>query len=427
MRSSLRVPMLRAIGVAALFALSGCAFQSQLERIAVDQNQVVASAADSLTLLNILRAKKFRPVHFTSISRISGNVDLDASGSVGAGITVAGGNNANVAPGARVGISTRPSFDMTVHDSQSFQRGIMQPISPDIINYYLHTGWRSDLLTYLLVERIDFVTDKDVTIGDRLFKRGESIETLQNDPSNAALAKQFHDFVACYTLSASQRPGDTMHLAELAKLKPLSLGELALLDGSKFDLGSGPDAKTAASSPDDRSWVVRRTSGGEAVGLVRSTSNACQASGLTLVDGNSLQGRSEPVASSIYPRKTRTFEVAIAGRAMPVTTAIDITFRSVDGVIYFLGEYLRGSDDTRVSYHIMTPNGDVELLEPLLLVRPGAGGAHDLSAQLEGESFHIPASPPSRSFQVIALIEQLFNLHKSGSGAPLSTAVRVVN
>ncbi len=413
-------------------SLAACAFPTQLQRIAVDQNQVVANTADSLTLLNILRASKWRPVHFTSISRISGNVDLDTRGSIGAGVEISGGNAASLAPGASVGLATNPNFDMMIHDSQAFQRGIMQPISAEIINYYLHTGWRSDLLTYLLVERIDFVAETAVTIGDRSYKSGESIETLQNDPSDEKLAAQFHNFVACYTLSASQRPGNTLAIRKFSELAPVSLGDLTVLDGTKFDLGAGPEPTSAtptdgASPGDGRDWVVRKTAGGEAVGLSRTTNPLCRDQTLMLVDGNSIRGKSDPSIASIYPSKTRTFEVVIAGRPIPVRTSIDITFRSVDGIIYFLGEYLRGTDTTRASYGIPRGSGDAERIEPMLLIRPGRGGPHDVSAQLEGQSWHMPADCQCRNFQVIALIEQLFNLHKAGSAAPLSTAVRVVN
>jgi hypothetical protein len=415
-----------------LLSLAACAFPTQLQRIAVDQNHVVANTADSLTLLNILRASKWRPLHFTSISRISGNVDLDARGSVGAGVQLSGDNAASLAPGASLWVATNPNFDMMIHDSQAFQRGIMQPISPEIINYYLHTGWRSDLLTYLLVERIDFIAETAVTIGERTYKSGESIETLQNDPSDEKLAAQFHNFVACYTLSASKRPGNTQAIRKLSELGPVSLADLAVLDGTKFDLGAGPEpgpaTPTASSGPGDRrDWVVRKTAGGEAVGLSRTTNPLCRDQSLTLIDGNSIRGNSDPAIASIYPSKTRTFEVMISGRPMPIRTSIDITFRSVDGIIYFLGEYLRGTDATRASYGIPFGSGDGERIEPMLVIEPGRGGPHDVSAELDGQSWHMPADCKCRNFQVIALIEQLFNLHKAGSAAPLSTAVRVVN
>lgn len=419
--------LLRVVQAATLLAIAGCAFPGRLQRIAVDQNQVIATTADSLTLLNIIRAKTYRPVHFTSISRISGNVSVNAGGSVGSGVTVSGGDSVSLSPGATVGMTTNPNFDMTIHDSQGFQRGIMQPIAPDIINYYLHTGWRSDLLTYLLVERIDFVTEKTVTIGGRIYKPGESIETLQNDPSDPDQAKLFHDFVACFSLSASQRPGDTLPIARVADMKPVGLGELAILDGKTFDLGSGPEAKDKGEA-EKRDWVVRKTAGGEAVGLSRTTGRQCEAAALTLIDGNSVTGQSEATVAELYPSRTRSFIVDIAGRKTKVPTSVDITFRSVDGVIYFLGEYLRAKDDaTRAAYAIPRKDGTVIVPEPLMLVKEGRGGPHDLSVSLEGVSWHVPSDCECRSYQVIALINQLFNLHKAGTAAPLSTAVRVVN
>lgn len=409
----------------AMLMLAACAFPSRLQRIAVDQNQVIASTADSLTLLNIIRARNYRPVHFTSISRISGNIGLSAGGTVGSGITISGGNGASLAPGASVGMATNPNFDMMIHDSQGFQRGIMQPISPDIINYYLHTGWRSDLLTYLLVERIDFVADTAVTIGTRRYKAGESIAALTNDPSNPQAAQSFHDFVACRSLSASQRAGDTLAIRKFADLAPVGLRDLAVLDGKTFDLGSGPDAKADAGSG-ARDWVVRKTAGGEAVGLGRTTGAGCRGETLMLGGGSRATGRSDG-----GPRATMQFDVEVADPSTPtptiVATSADITFRSVDGVIYFLGEYLRAADTTQARYAIPARDGDGANDEPLLLVVPGRGGPYDLSVTLEGASWHIPADCRCRSHQVIALINQLFNLHKAGTAAPQSTAVRVVN
>lgn len=416
----------RAAGALMLMvAVGGCSFQTQLERIAIDQNQVVATTTDSLTLLNIMRASKWRPLHFTSISRISGNVDLNAQGSLGGGVSISGEDSASLAPGASVGLSTQPNFDMMIHDSQDFQRGIMQPISAEIINYYLHTGWRADLLTYLLVERIDFVAEQSIEVGGRIYKAGESIETLQNDPSDARAAQQFHNFVSCYTLSASRRPGDTLPIKKFSEMS-VSLGDLSLLDGSKFDLGNGPDYKSNGQGKGD-DWVVRKIAGGDAVGLSRAVGSDCSSQSVLLIDGNSVRAKIDPLVATIDPRKTRTFDVIIAGRELPVRTSIDITFRSVDGVIYFLGEYLRGSDETRQSYAIANRSGGSITFEPLLRIEPGRGGRYDLRAELDGQSVHVPIDCKCRSYQVIALIEQLFNLHKAGSAAPLTTAVRVLN
>lgn len=403
----------------AVLALSGCAFPGQLQQIAVEQNQVVANTADSLTLLNILRASEGRPLHFTSISRISGNVDFGVTGAVGAGIEISGGSAASLSPAAGAAISSNPNFDLTIHDSQEFQRGIMQPIAPEIISYYLRTGWRSDLLTYLLVERIDFIAEGDTVIDGRAFKDGEVVSSLENDPADPAAVQQFRAFVACYTLSSSQRPGDSLPLKKFSEMQPVGMSDLALLDGAKLDLGKGPGSSTAT---DD--WVVRKQAGGQAVGLTRTQGAGCAGQTVAVRGGGSIKARIDPAVATIDPRKTKTVDVLIEGRAAPVKSSIDITFRSVDGVIYFLGEYARASRDGRTIYEI--PNSAAGL-EPLLLIAPGRGGRHDLSAELSGAAWHVPADCRCRSFQVIALIEQLFNLHKSGSAVPLSTAVRVVN
>ena len=70
--------------VTPLLMLAGCAVPGTLQKLAIDQNRVVARTADSQTLRNIVRAKRSRPLHFTSIARISGNIDLTATAELAA-------------------------------------------------------------------------------------------------------------------------------------------------------------------------------------------------------------------------------------------------------------------------------------------------------------------------------------------------------
>ena len=241
---------------------------------------------------------------------------------------------------------------------------------------------------------------------------------MQNDPADAEAVRQFKAFVDCFTLSASQRPDKPFPIKKFSDLKPASVTDLAVLDGAKFDLGPGPQA----SSGSDVDWVVRKVAGGQAVGLTRTQSSNCSAQTVDLRGGGRITAQIDKTVAVIDPRKSESVDVIVDGRKQPVT--IDITFRSVDGMIYFLGEYARASRDGRAIYTVPRGSGPGE---PLLLIAPGRGGRHDLSAELDGAAWHVPTDRPSRTWQVIALIEQLFNLHKAGSAAPLSTAVRVVN
>jgi hypothetical protein len=410
--------------LAPLLMLAGCAVPGTLQKMAIDQNQVVAQTADQLTLLNILRAKQGRPLHFTSISRISGNVDLSASGELAGGVEFAGPDAVSLSPSLGGSVGTNPNFDISIQDSQDFQRGIMQPVAPETINYYLRTGWRPDLITYIFVERIDFLAGADTRVAGRDFKKGEIIATLNNSPTRPAEAAQFKAFVACYTLAASQRPGEATPLKQITDMKDIGLSDLALLDGSKLDIGKGPDGAGEAEK-----WIVRKTAATPGVGLARQSDASCDGTGLSalLADGTTLSASIDRKFASIAARRNEQIDVTLSnGQTVPIS--VDLTFRSVDGVIYFLGEYARASATapTRPIYPIRLDLEGRGPAQDLFRIDSGKGGRYELSATLNGESWHIADDCNCRSYRVITLVEQLVNLHKVGTTGPLSTAVRVI-
>lgn len=359
-------------------SVTSCAVPQRLEGLAIDHNQVVANTADSLTLLNILRAREGRPLHFTSISRLNGNVSMSATGNVGSSAVISGGTLATVSPGISGTLASNPGFDITIYDGQEFQQGILTPIDAKTIKFYLGTGWRADLLTLLLVERIDFVLVADakaapVTIGGKPFRPGETVATLNNDPVLAQSAAQFANFVACFTLAAP-RAGDA-----------------------------------------------------DAIGLARTNNPDCQGQQVAIEGGAAVAARLITDGPTIDLADPAGVAVRIDGsttlRAQPV-----VRFRSVDGVLYFLGEYARATrqNPQQPIYVIPGRPGRNERDEPLLTIVEGRGDHYDLSAEIDGTAWHIPADS-RRSHQVIALIEQLFNLNKKGVTPPLTTAVRVIN
>lgn len=366
--------------LATALALSACAVPQRLESLAIDHNQVVANTADSLTLLNILRARDGRPLHFTSISRLNGNVSMSATGNVGGFAVISGGSTASVSPGVSGTLASNPGFDITIYDGQEFQQGILTPIDAKTIKFYLGTGWRPDLLTYLLVERIDFVlvdttgTGASVSIGGRRFRPGETVATLNNDPVLDKSARQFTGFVACYTLAAPQ----------------------------------GGDAN--------------------AIGLARTENPGCKGQTVAIQGGGTIDAKLVTDGPTIDLADPAGVAVQILGSNTTIRTQPVITFRSVDGVLYFLGEYARATRQNATTPIYMIPGraDRNERDEALLTIVEGRGSRYDLSAEIDGVAWHIPANS-RRSHQIIALIEQLFNLNKKGSAPPLTTAVRVIN
>ncbi len=411
---------------ATILALTGCAFPHALERVAIDENAVVARTTDTVALLNILRARDGLPLHFTSFTRLSGNVDFAANASAGAsvGLNKNGGDN-SLSLGTGASIGSNPNFDVAIHDGQEFQRGILQPIAPTTINYYLRQGWRRDLLTYLLVRRVEFTIAETPPEGSGL-KKGDVVAAIDNVPDQPDDAARFRNFVRCYTLAPASRPGSETPLLAVKDTAKLDIGDLAKIDGDKLDLGKGPGGKDG-----DADWIVRLSAAGETVKLMRTESAPADCATNAGVAGRSAETRLQRLTLAAPGNRNATLAhaeviVEVDGKPVKVVTSVDMIFRSAEGVIYFLGEYAREASVGRHPY-VLSPHAGTAVGEPLLILLPGRGDRYDLTATLNGKSWHVPTTGAGRSYQVITLVEQLFNLQKAGAAGPQSVAVRVLN
>lgn len=415
----------------ALLHLGGCAFPGRLHDMAVNYNEAVASAADSVTFLNIMRARDGRPMHFTSISKLSGSITADASTSLSSGVggetvtttrdgmltltgrTVANGAN-TFTPGAGGKISTTPSFDVTVHDTQEFYRGILASVDISTINHFLRQGWPSDLLTYLFVEEV------------RIFDKGagKPRANLENDPDDPVKAKAFSEFVKCLTLAPKTEKSASTPLFSISELERVKLGDIALLDGKTFDYVAGGKGGK----------IVRLGGSSHSLTLEKTADASCGKDALETKLGVSLLSL-EALTSSQSDNSITASDELDGGSGQDTLVLrngdieIEIEFRSVQGVLYYLGEYIRaghcpylttGSNGAPIfvaassSWHSSCAGDDAQKSDSVI------------AASLDGARYWIPRNRAGRSLQVLTLVEQLLNLQKSADARPTTQTVRVV-
>lgn len=375
-------------------ALGGCAFTPQLHRVAVDHNRMVARATDEMTLLNIVRASRRFPLHFTAITEVDGEVSLTA------------GANASIDLDPRVDpadlelggeVQTTPSFRAAVLATEKFQRGIQNPLSEELIAYYLEEGWRDELLMALTVERVDvFASASDpaplaaiVNRGERgsAFNRLLCTHALVSRPTAASLPlASFADVVdrqglAAVGTSAAERRKEIAGFLDLVGREDVVLdGDRLLLDGSR-----------------------------NAVGLMPRETSRCEG----VIADAQWQGR------VLRPR-----------------------FRSTLGVIYFVGEYVRQARISGAQGAYALPDCDdpcapgFATSRPLIDIERGKGRAL-VATEFFGERYYIAQGEAmddaedrdgmARSMQVLALVEQLVNLQKAADLLPASVTVRGIN
>lgn len=104
--------------------LGGCAMSQQLSQVAVDHNRMVAKSANELALLNIVRASRRYPLHFTAVTEVNGNARIALDARLGVALDP-GFNPETAATGAA--ISTSPNFSASVLATDKFQRGSRRP------------------------------------------------------------------------------------------------------------------------------------------------------------------------------------------------------------------------------------------------------------------------------------------------------------
>ncbi len=220
----------------ASLALAGCAIVDKYADRAVEYNLQAEKSQQQNLMLNIVRASLRRPMQFTTLSSITGTAT--ASGSVTGGYTnqhqtpyislfplsVATPGNTQSAisrsvSGTGSGTATMsggPTFTVPVLDTQEFYNGILTPLTPTEIDYYVQQGFPQELLFDLFVSNVELI----VTDGgscDRF--------TFRNDVRNTMRFGQFQA-LADYLLSSgftTERVADSIPYGPAIKVSEASL------------------------------------------------------------------------------------------------------------------------------------------------------------------------------------------------------------
>ncbi len=463
----------------ACFLASACAFSPQLQRVAVDHDQMVARTEDELTLRNILRARFRYPLHFTTITEVNGDAQISVGASLGASIpgtsvtrsfngadalTGSGQSDAatTVSPNLNGSVTTRPSFRAAVLATEKFQRGLQQPLRGELIAYYLDAGWPDELLMSLFVERLDVIEKAS----------GRRLASVYNDADDAygfqsvicnfvikshriegrfGLAKVTDVFKPAdlEALDQSKRPEAVQKFVDLLKDEQIDFDneEISYKTNSSYSVTFARGRDRCAGADYSRTkaeWKRAHPSIGLAEGEVRN--------GIPVLTGGALLDPKRFRWPASTPRSTRGLDASFfeqvpnsSGRTDQSgwrDVSLEVHFRSVQDVIYFLGEYVRAG---HAAYQIPRENFLIQcgasVNEPLrqmrwiLLVREG-DAKHGVSTRFLGKRFSLPGEndegdgpcgtaggESSRSLQVVSLVQQLLNLNKSADQLPRSISI----
>lgn len=465
--------------------------------MAVDYNEFIAQTTNRQTVLNILRAREREPMHFTSFSDVTGQIRGQGSASIGGPIngdsavatgsdtmtTNAGPGGAttgtvvtatrtltdnlgatNIAPTLGIQINTGTDFRVASNATEEFYRGILNPVAPSTVVHYLRQGYPADLLSHLLIGRLELnalITRPDGSRETILLK------TINNNPDEAGSAREFTHAIRCRKLDYAIDRQDRRRLpiGDLTSLAPIApdtirrihpRGTPAQPDAPAYELEvpgqtsftlelSEPDAAECSgirSELDERirGWAARQ--------------------GPPLIPRPPEQenGRADPLAGQLpsdvrfSPEQApqggdRTLlgslgEVRFSAKGyfnphLPEgwqgDLSVDVTLRSTQGVLYYLGEYIRVTDMAQLP---LLQGGHCGYCLPVIRVLPVDDvprEARFVEVGYRGRRYAVPLSGGAltreygRSSQTIDIVQQLLNLNRRASDLPTTPLLRVIN
>ncbi len=141
--------------LAAALVLGGCESAVDFSDWAQGYNKAVEKTQNENVLLNMVRAGYNLPLHFTTVSVVRGNGSTTATISAlypfGYKPDISTSPNA-VLPG--LSVTGGFNFDMVSLDNSEFTQGLLVPINPTTVNYYVNEGIPREIVFDLLIDRI---------------------------------------------------------------------------------------------------------------------------------------------------------------------------------------------------------------------------------------------------------------------------------
>ncbi|MEE8507064.1 MAG: hypothetical protein V3S40_12700 [Kiloniellales bacterium] len=411
--------VLRLLSAALLCAaLAACSFDERIADHAVKYNKTVEEAHNSLLLLNILRARDRRPMHFTAFSQVRGKLTLKSTGSLGLQIPFGGdaSNTFPLTPKLELSQTSSPSFDIAILDSKEFIIGILSPIERSIFKFYLDQRWPPEVLLYLFIHKIDQSAFEPTPINSPPPVSPRDLEKEAEFKNFQKWIKMVRDDIKFGTKTTGRAIGPKLPLTELSVLTHLVEAEMAglrLVGIPKKKPGhyrlckivSKPVLCVGECSKSDPEEACRKEN-----------------------EPDSTQKETESGASEeppAYQDDSETEAQAIVLKDGKILGKVHL--RSVQAILYYLGEVLRYQD--KAGKPMLIDDGKNVLFD--LTTDEDRKDTPIISVNYNNQTYYVAKireeeGKGTRTKSVLALILQLMGLHKESKELPTTTAVETV-
>jgi hypothetical protein len=445
----------------ALLGLTGCVAVDNFGTRALAYNQQAEDIKESQLMLNVMRAAYREPLQFTDFTQVTGQTSASGTAAFTLPFNPSPptfGHADTASPSAT--LSGSQAFTVANLDTKEFYEGILSPIPITSIDYYMEQGFPKALLLTLLVSRIDITTSgrlPQVFYNDYYRDNYHRFESVIGALVDLGLSSE-----VARNVENIGPPLTAAEIPSLRALAPLAAGA----ELKRFTPASDPSL-----TPDERAALARqgvteyyrlqRTSEQSRFCIDRNSQNLAAASEIlttlgVLAPGEVIIGPPRepraameeaaaqacgapaPLRADVeerlgYAEPHNRFAAAVRTASGEITTVsfnVRLTIRSVEGIIYYLGELARGELDIGVGQALAPPEIDTGLgSDRLFEVHQGCfASASRIVALYNGVRYCIAIDPSGadRSSEVMEVVLQLLALNTSAQTLPAPSVISIL-
>jgi hypothetical protein len=445
-------------------------------------NKEIAASTNELLLLNTLRARARLPTYYTRLTSATESTTFTPSASMALPLGP-GAVKKGFAPTFSFGDNAQNQLTLQNLDDQKFMRGVLSPVSVDVLSFYLRQGWPAEVLLMVTVSRISVTQDAaealiqafetrcaadangeycnnvlpvDVKapahgqyIAEQLrtclasarsyTREGNDTLVLQNYPTNTDQTSCFQWMMrVLISLGPTPRTADAFDVVA----RDVPLGKTQTIS-SIGDL----DKQSMVMVPGKKGLFTickrRKVSG---LSLLHFAATLKPTAGIAPADTDPTTAKTNNIPFVLDSSRAPGKEGCGEPNAPASQPQVQLTTRSFDGMVYYLGEVLRADGlqtggQARPASVTVWAWGQDERAETwgLFVAIQGTPPAHSpVDVDYDGDTYYVPSACDDttscgdpqlrhRSLQVLSLLNQIWGLQKEAAELPVTPTVTVIN
>jgi len=151
--------------LALLSSLTGCLSPIAMHRAVIEYDRTVGQVEAELLLLNIARARHYRPVHFTAVSSIAATFDFRVTSGVNARFgSVPSPDDRPVDLQFSSSIAENPTITIVPISGEEFTKRILRPLDESHLDFLLRQGFDISMTLRLMARGIAIDGDEIPTV-----------------------------------------------------------------------------------------------------------------------------------------------------------------------------------------------------------------------------------------------------------------------